>query len=126
MTTEEARQYFKDSKLSYLSIKPLHIRRLNMFIESELLNYLMGDNPNAKQMDMRVSHMKKKEIKHTEKNGLEYAYLKVDGSYFSGRESVSFNRSGFIGFCGELSGCNATPILKAFCKWCDWMRKELY
>ena len=47
--------------------------------------------------------------------GLQSAFLRVDGPYFTDREAISFNEDGFIGFCGWADGHNSAPILKAFC-----------
>lgn len=50
------------------------------------------------------------------------AYLKVDRpGRWTGREAVSFNPDGFIGFCGELDEQNSQPIYRAFLEWlCDF------
>lgn len=124
MVNDEVRQYFKDKGLDYSKITANDIEFLNRFIERELTDYILSGNEHALQMDMSVSRLLKKDVKFN--NGkLGYAYLHVDGSYFKRRESVSFNERGFIGFCGELSGCNSQPILKGFCKWCDWMKGKI-
>lgn len=122
ITTEQARQYFKDKNLDYKMIGRKEIEFLNRLIEKELVDYFLSGDSHAYQMDMSVSRLLKKDFKFSE-NGLEYAYLHVDGSYFKRRESVSFHQNGFIGFCGELSSVNSQPILKGFIKWCDWMKE---
>lgn len=50
-------------------------------------------------------------------DGLQSAFLRVDGPYFTDREAISFNEDGFIGFCGWADDHNSAPILKAFCEW---------
>lgn len=120
MKNDEARQYFEDCGLSYSKIKPIHIRKLISVLESELIDYYEYGGDKAKQMDMKISRILKREIEFDE-NGLKHTYLKVDGGYFKGREAISFNNGGFIGFAGWADSTNTEPILKAFCKWCDWM-----
>ena len=48
------------------------------------------------------------------------AYLRVNGSYFTDREAISFNRDGFIGFAGWASDKNVKPFINAFMEWVDW------
>lgn len=124
MTNDEARQYFKDCGLSYSNIKPIHIRKLSNVLENELIDYYENGGNNAKQMDMKLGRTLKRDMQF-EENGLKHTYLKVDGSYFKGREAISFNNGGFIGFAGWADSTNTAPILKAFCKWCDWMQEKI-
>jgi len=123
MITEEARQFFKDCELSYSKIKPIHIRKLVSMLESELIDYYENGGDTSKQMDMKISRILKRDMEFDEIS-LKHAYLKVDGSYFKSREAISFNNGGFIGFAGWADSRNTDPILKAFCKWCDWMEDK--
>lgn len=91
-------------------------------LETELINYLDYGGNHAEKMDMKVSSQFKKDVNFI--NGkLEYAFIKIDGSYFKKREGVSFNKNGFITFGGEFSDVNVAPILKAFIKWCNRISK---
>lgn len=49
--------------------------------------------------------------------GIKEAYLRIDGDYFSGREAVSFNCDGFVGFAGWADRNNVQPILQGFVRW---------
>ncbi|MBU3145748.1 hypothetical protein [Clostridium sp. CF012] len=120
MNNDEAREIFKKLGLSYEKISQLHVRMLSNMVEAELITYLASGDFHAAQMNMRVSAAKVKDSKF-EKGKLQYCYMKVDGSYFKGREAISFNKDGFIGFGGELSSVNTEPILKAFWKWCNML-----
>ena len=51
------------------------------------------------------------------RDGIESAFVFIDGNYFEGREAVSFNEDGFIGFCGWADGCNERAILEGFYRW---------
>ena len=50
--------------------------------------------------------------------GLEKAYIKIDClDQWNGREAISFNSDGFIGFCGWADMQNSQPFLNAFRRW---------
>lgn len=50
--------------------------------------------------------------------GLEKAYIKIDClDQWNGREAISFNSDGFIGFCGWADTQNSQPFLNAFRRW---------
>lgn len=117
MTNDEARNHFKEICKDYSIITPLKLRRLQNMIETELINYLEEGTMQAKQMHMTIASIRKNDSLF-ENGKMIFAQIQVNGSYFSRREAVTFNRDGFIGFGGELSTINIQPILKAFCKWC--------
>lgn len=48
-------------------------------------------------------------------------HLTCSAGYFSGREAISFNESGFIGFAGWASSTNCEPIYVAFSDWVQWL-----
>lgn len=120
MTTEEARQYFKDCQLDYLKINEIALKKLMHMVDGELHDYLADGSEHAVEMDLKLSKLFKKD-RSFKYCGIEYAYIKVDGSYFKKREAISFNKDKFIGFCGELSSVNSEPIIRGFCNWCDWL-----
>jgi hypothetical protein len=123
MTNEEARQYFKDCNLSYGDIGQNELEQLLLYIDESYKKYLEDGGSNAKEMNMSLSPMRKKD--KCFKNGkLQYAFIQVNGSYFSRRECISFNSDGFIGFAGWASTGNVIPIISAFEKWCDWMSRR--
>lgn len=117
MTNDEARKHFKDMHLDYSKISRLQLRKLQNMIEAELIDYLEEGTMAAQQMGMTISSIRKNDVIF-ENGKFIFGQIQVDGSYFSRREAVTFNRDGFIGFGGELSSINVQPILKAFCKWC--------
>lgn len=117
MTTEEAREYFKNKGLSYQDIQPVDLQQLHAMVSTNLDIY-RGTTDHAEQMDMKVRKMVPKD-KRFDKGKLVRAKIKIDGSYFNSREGITFHENGFIGFCGEFSTTNSEPILQAFVKWCD-------
>lgn len=115
---EEAREHFKKVGLNYEKLLPVDIEQLAHMIEIELSGYLNSGGDHAKGMAMKVSTIRKSDIKF--KGGkFVAAKIQVDGRYFKRREAVTFSETGFIGFGGELDDKNVQPILKAFCNWCD-------
>lgn len=123
LTTEQARQYFKDKNLNYSKITYNDLTKLQLLLIDELNSYIINDE-HGKEMGMTFRTPLKKDIKVLVRSGLQYAFLKVDGSYFEKREAISFNRDGFIGFAGWASSRNAQPMLRAFIRWCDEITKE--
>lgn len=120
---KKARDRFEEVGLHYEDIKAEDIDLLIHMLRQELLAYLNSGSEHAKSMRIKVREPLKKDIKVLKK-GLKYAYLQIDGSYFSKREAISFHENGVIGFCCEMSGVNAVPILTAFHKWCDALDKR--
>ena len=117
MTTEEAREYFKNKGLSYQDIQPVDLQQLHHIVRINLDIY-RGTTDHAEQMDMKARNMAKND-KRFNRGKLVRAKILIDGSYFKQREGITFHESGFIGFCGEFSTVNSEPILQAFVKWCD-------
>ncbi|PZL78220.1 hypothetical protein CI088_00160 [Enterococcus plantarum] len=123
MTTEEARQYFKDCGLSYADIKEPDFWLLVAMVSKELSEFVFSSHAYEDKGNMTIN---KKTLKFTfTKKGLKNAFIEVDGPYFKGREAISFNRDGFIGFAGWAGGNNADPFIKGFVKWCDMIKEGL-
>lgn len=124
MNRDEARSYFKESSLTYELLTEADIDVLWETVERELRKFQIAEDP-EKMMGMVMRKTRKKDVKILKRSGLQFAYLKINGSYFEGREAISFQRNGFIGFGGELSDRNVKPILEGFCRWCDITSKQI-
>src|SRR5690606_14421809 len=96
--------------------REVHVNHLRLLVSTELANH-------DKEMDMSLKQPLKKDTLVRKTLGLKYARLEVNGSYFSGREAITFNRDGFIGFAGWASGGNLKPFVEAFEKWLDWLEE---
>jgi len=118
-----AREYFKEKGLSYSDIKEKDIDKLRELIKYELQTYLPTTD-HSRSMDMRISKELKRDFKF-DRLGIIEGGIYIDGSYFKRREGVYFNEDGFIGFCGWADGSNKMPIITAFTRWCDYLKKEL-
>ncbi len=123
LNREKAREYFQRCDLDYSMVALDDIDKLVQMVSEELQSYLKFGGEHAKGMDMKASKLRKKDVKVL-KDGLQYARIQVDGSYFKRREAITFSSTGFIGFGGELDDKNVAPILKAFCKWCDYVSEK--
>ena len=118
ISSDMAREYFKESGLDYTDINLAHCRKLRWFI-NKICGKLCADESYSMVKDL--------EICYTIKNNSHGHFLFMNGSYFDKREGISFfkNKPEFpIGFCGWADGCNRTPVIQGFIQWCDWMKEK--
>lgn len=130
MTNNEAREYFKSKGLTYtdITLNDLHYLKelLNeQFIKQRKEEIAKYGRPLYWQ---RVNDAKyyKGEFEPTTEGHQRMicAFLTGRGEYFTAREVISFNRDGYIGFCGAADTENAQPVIAAFIEWCDWLAKK--
>lgn len=123
-TRAGARELFA-SRLSYKQITCNDIRALEGLLAIE---YAQHERNECRHMDMRPSYRKKYQPQVNlaeDGKGIKSAFLRVSGSYFQGREAISFNEDGFIGIAGWADSSNVQPFLRAFCRWVmEWMDVE--
>lgn len=112
-TRDEARELFSCCRLSYDDVSENDIYMLEAFVGCELSQF--------NELQMHVSHRKKDapkiNVRDEPGNPIESAFLHVDSDYFRGREAISFNSDGFIGFAGWADDGNVQPFLRAFVDW---------
>ncbi len=119
-TTNEARQYFADNGLTYDSITEGDILTLTMMLNQEIKksNKVGETSVNTIRLSGRVDTKCKR-------NGtLTSCFLYLNSHYFTQREAISFNRDGFIGFAGWADQGNTNPLLRAFLRWCDYLKES--
>lgn len=115
-TTEELREYFNND-LNYSFLNSNYMILLKKLIEEELIKF---NKNTTNKMIMNLSPIKSKDYHFDMENGgIEYFYFKVDSDYFKGREAISFNKDGFIGFAGWSDSTNIQPFKDAFQEWID-------
>ena len=119
-TNDEAREKFRALGLSYADISMGDIWMLAALLDKEISR--SNDSGETSVCTMRVS--KKIKTKFRGDGRFAAGYLFMDSHYFRGRECVSFNPDGFIGFAGWADSWNLNPIKRAFLKWCDYMVKQ--
>lgn len=116
-----ARHHFNDH-FTYRDVTPCDITALEGYISIEIAAFrAIGE---VTVPELSVSHYRKtRPIIHMgDAGGIREAFLFCDGSYFNGREAISFNEDGFIGFCGWADSMNSRPFVSGFCRWVDeWM-----
>ena len=113
ITTDKARQYFKDCNIDYSKITRANIDLLIEFIEYNLKEH--------KHFPMRLS-----KIVHYDEDrlGFKHCYLYVNGDYFKKRQAISFEKEDWIGFAGWACTNNVQPFIEAFMRWCDLMKNK--
>lgn len=123
LTADGMRELFAE-RLSYEDVTPNDIVALQGYL---CIEYARHEREGACHMDMRPTYRKQWQprFETSEPGGhghITSAYLFVSGFYFKGREAISFNPDGFIGFAGWADGCNVQPFLRAFRRWVtEWM-----
>lgn len=114
-TRDEARELFSCCRLSYDDVSENDVYMLESFVGCELSQF-----NELNELQMHVSHKKnapKINVRDEPGNPIESAFLHVDSDYFRGREAISFNSDGFIGFAGWADDGNVQPFLRAFVDW---------
>lgn len=111
---EKLRKKFKDDGLDYSMINEEHILYLRLLLSRELETY--------DHLKMCLKAPLVKDVKVLKRTGLRHAEIKVNSHYFTGREAITFNENGFIGFAGWASDYNLKPFVDAFDKWIDWLK----
>lgn len=125
MTRDQARAYFAECGLTYADVTLEDLHYLKLLLDEQIIleRKRRAQSPCKPQYWIRANDIKHK---FTPRGRLVCAFITGMGEYFSDREAISFNRDGYIGFCGAADSENEKPILAAFVEWCDWMaeRKE--
>ena len=122
MTRDEARAYFKEKGLTYADISRTDLSYLCALLDLHFVKERKRVEKSGEYVYWaRTNPGRDYKGKWTETGAMVCAFLTGKGAYFTAREVVSFNRDGFIGFCGDASDRNAQPVLAAFVEWCDAM-----
>jgi hypothetical protein len=125
LTRDQARDYFNQCGLTYADITIRALRYLQIEVDSEFNKQRKAAmNGEARGYWVRVNDAKYFKGDYTDDGRAICAFLTAKGTYFTAREVISFNKNGFIGFCGDADDRNAQPVLSAFVAWCDWMKTE--
>jgi hypothetical protein len=120
MTTNEAREYFKNKGLTYQGITAGDICVLVMMLNKNIKAACKNN-----EMSTGSMHMSEKiKSKYNANGTIKECYLLINSHYFTRRECISFNKDGFIGFAGWSGTQNIKPIIRAFIEWCDYLAEE--
>ncbi len=105
MTRDEARDHWAKSGLTYAVLTKESIARLRKIIDAEMRK---SGCINGTFRAGRAGTVTK-----------DWADIRCQAFYFTGRQAVTFERDGFIGFAGWADETNVQPILSAFVAWVD-------
>lgn len=111
---DRARSYFKSSGLSYGDLTTDRIKVLHKMLDEKMR--ASGLMKNSYRMAKLFKSKKRRE-------GV-YFDLTCCSFYFEGRQAVTFEPNGFIGFAGWSDDENVVPILEAFKEWVDYLVNE--
>lgn len=117
MTREEARAYFKSKGLTYSDISCTDLELL-----TSLLNMRFAEARRARIAAGEPVHWQRVigvRGEYRASGSMIWTSITAKGASFSITNVISFNRDGFIGFCGEASEEHLQPVMAAFAEWCD-------
>ena len=121
-TTDFARQKFIDKGLDYCDISESNFYRLVSMVCEEL-DKISKDTNFRGIHTMKISKRLKRDVptfyEEDDNAKMKNAFIKVSSHYFEGREAITFNQSGWIGFAGWADSNNITPFVNAFNRWVD-------
>lgn len=112
LETEKARDRFKEMGLTYADLGQAEIDLLRECISDQLKTF----NNNSFKMELRSQRLQDKKFVNGK---IVRCSIKVNAFYFTGREAITFNESGFIGFAGWADSINVKPFVAAFNNWLD-------
>lgn len=117
MSSQECRHLWRVLKLRYGDIEPCDLDALQGYIAIECAESC------RRRETPRYTIPRRKDdslcYKMSPDGGIAQAYLKIDcPGQWKGREAISFNSDGFIGFCGWADTQNSQPIYRAWRRWC--------
>ena len=120
---EQLRLKFNELGFTYSMITSREISKLMDLLKIELDKYNLND---IDGLQLKISKLSKCDFfyDYNLDGSITKVLIKVDGYYFKDREAISFNRDGFIGFCGWASSKNAMPIYDAFDKWLEFLKNN--
>lgn len=107
LTRDQAREAWAASGLSYADLTPDNLEALRRGINAHLRvsRPIRGFCARGKaRLELRASQV-------------SWADIRCSAYYFTDRQAVTFEPTGFIGFAGWASDENVAPILSAFMGW---------
>lgn len=126
MTNDEARAYFRESGLTYEDVTIEDLQYLADLLDEQFIKQRKELVSKRLRLYWRRTNRSKKYNGYFDERGrMKRAFITGSGEYFESREVISFNRDGFIGFCGAASTANTAPVLAAFIEWCDWLAEKV-
>lgn len=117
MTRGEARAYFTAKGLTYLDISGTDLEMLKTLLDRNFSQTrrerLAAGSPVYWHRCIGIRG------EYNPTGSMIWTNITAKGATFTTTNVVSFNRQGFIYFCGEASHADIQPVLAAFTEWCD-------
>jgi hypothetical protein len=121
MTREEARDYFK-ARLTYKDVHIEELEHLQKMFRMGVSSFFSGNNDVDFEYRPYIERIRKND-KRFNKGGLVGARLHISSCYYTRKELVTFNPSGFISFFGWADDFHADALLPVFIEWVDSLCK---
>ena len=117
MTRQEARAYFKEKGLAYKEISYTDLVLLIAYLDRQFAQ----ESRERYELDKPVYWQRVIGIRgeYDPCGGMIWTRIAAKGTTFASTNVISFNRDGYIGFCGNATDDNLQPVLAAFVAWCD-------
>ena len=127
MTSSEARAYFREKGLTYADVTLDDLHYLSELLDEQFIKQRKermqkGLKPFYWRRVNRAKYYKG--VYNPFTGSVVCAFITASGEYFNAREVISFNRDGYIGFCGAADSENREPVIAAFLEWCDWLAER--
>lgn len=113
INSDNARELWDKANIPVTSLTWDDMGDLAAFIQLELIPY------RKTVKDPIIISVYPSKMTKTQKKKAEFKGVEIDGTYFHGREGITFYDNGFVGFCGEMSRYNRIPIFAGFYKWLE-------
>lgn len=108
LTRNEAREIWRETGLRIGDLSPADLSALSRQLDREMR--ASGLIRGSFRMEGRIRTRR-------DWGRLAFAELRCRSDYFEGRQAVTFERDGFVGFAGWADEVNVQPVLAAFIGW---------
>jgi|DEB0MinimDraft_6_1074348.scaffolds.fasta_scaffold07970_7 hypothetical protein len=110
-----AREAWQRSGLTYADLSTAALRKLGDILQRKL------EESEILMSSVRVFSGQGERVDAT--GEVLWMEIRCRSHYFDNREAISFNRDGFVGFCGWADETNCKPFIAAFGEWVEGMAK---
>lgn len=115
MTRTEARGLWATSGLTYVDLTPTAMQSLRNCINAAMATSGLIDG--TYRCHQRVTSMRMSD------GSPRWVEIRCRSRYFTGRQAVTFEENGFVGFAGWADDSNIQPVLAGFARWLETMQR---
>ena len=111
--------YQEEAAFRNYQLTALDVKMLASLLAEELCRHALKEvGEGSSALEMWVDDV----CTERESGPVDAFHIFVDGPYFTRREGISLEPSGYFGFAGWADSCNERPFLCAFARWLDeWL-----